>query len=33
MGEAAAEVDLLAIVNEETFDVVIMDTAKPVFGG
>jgi len=33
VGEAAAEVDLLAKVNEETPDVVIMDTAKPVLGG
>jgi len=33
VGEAATEVDLLAIVTEETPDVVIMDTAKPVLGG
>jgi two-component system invasion response regulator UvrY len=33
VGEAATEVDLLAIVTEEALDVVIMDTAKPVLGG
>jgi DNA-binding NarL/FixJ family response regulator len=33
VGEAAAEVDLLAMANEETPDVVLMDTANLVLGG
>jgi len=33
VGEAAAEIDLLAMAKEETPDVVIMDIATPVLGG
>jgi len=33
VGEAASEADLLAKANEETPDVVIMDTAAPALGG
>jgi DNA-binding NarL/FixJ family response regulator len=33
VGEAAAELDLLAKANELTPDVVIMDIARPILGG
>ncbi len=33
VGEAAAKDDLLTMANEQTPDIVIMDTATPVLGG
>jgi two-component system, NarL family, invasion response regulator UvrY len=33
VGEAVSEADLLEKANEETLDVVIMDTATPALGG